>query len=303
VSSTGSADPRSILAFEGAFLRRLERLSVVSRRPLHGIAAGHRGSPRRGSSVEFADYRDYAPGDDFRRVDWKAYGRLDRLFIRLYSAEESSTLTLFLDRSASMRFGNPPKSLFAARLAAVLTYIAVHKYDMVSIAGWGERLDTLLPPRGGTAATHELWATITDLMSSPQGETDFAALQAFRHLRRGPGVAIVISDVLGDSDWRVGIKALSGAGQELTVIQVLAPEELDPRIRGDWKLQDSENANEVEITLSPRVLKRYHESLAAHIGNISAYCRQQGVHFVQLSSGASISDSVIPDLHSAGLLA
>jgi len=302
VTSVASADPRSVLAFDAAFLRRLERLSVMNRRPLYGRAAGPRRSPRRGSSVEFADYRDYAPGDDFRRVDWKAYGRLDRLFIRLYGAEEVTTLTLFLDRSASMGFGDPPKSLFAARLAAIFAYIALRNCDMVAVAGWGEQLDKYLPPRGGKAATYETWTSITHLMSSPRGETDFASLGTFRHLRRGTGISIVFSDVLGESDWRSGIRALRSAGQEVRLIQILAPEELDPRLRGDWKLRDAETAAEVEITLSPRLLKRYHETLTAHTRDIGDYCRRQGVSFLRLSSGASISETVIPSLHSAGLL-
>jgi uncharacterized protein (DUF58 family) len=301
--TTPATDPGSFLGFDGAFLRRLERLSVLSRRPLQGQAGGPRRSPRRGSSVEFADFRDYCSGDDFRRIDWKAYGRLDRLFVRLYSAEEMTTLTLFLDRSGSMRFGEPSKAVFAARLAAIFSYVALRNYDTVAVAGWGERLDRYHPPRGGKAATAQLWAGIVDLMQSPQGETDFASLRTFRHLRRRPGISVVLSDVLSDSDWRGGLRALRGAGQEVNLIQVLAPEELDPRIRGDWKLQDAENRAEVEITLSPRLLKRYHEELAAHTRDIADYCRRHGVAYLQLSSAASLTDTVIPSLHGGGLLA
>src|SRR5919205_2400767 len=101
-------DPLVRFGFDGAFLRKLERLAVASRRPLPGMTSGPRRSPRRGSSVEFADFRDYAPGDDFRRIDWNAYARLDRLFLRLYRAEEMTTLAILLDHSPSMRFGKPP---------------------------------------------------------------------------------------------------------------------------------------------------------------------------------------------------
>jgi uncharacterized protein (DUF58 family) len=113
--------------FDSAFLQKLERLALVNRRPMIGPSAGPRRSPRHGASVEFADYRDYSPGDDFRRIDWNAYARFERLFLRLYSAEEMTTLTLFLDHSASMRFGEP------------------------SPAGAGVRASTAICPRGAAA--------------------------------------------------------------------------------------------------------------------------------------------------------
>lgn len=297
-----ASHPAAAFGFDGAFLQKLEQVALLSRHPVPGRTAGPRRSPRRGSSVEFADFRDYSPGDDFRRIDWKAYGRLDRLFLRLYSAEEMTTLTLFLDRSTSMRFGSPSKALFAAQLAAVFSYVALHNYDMVGVAGWGEKLDKYHPPRAGKEAIADVWNSITALMSAPQGGTDFTALRKFHHIHRGSGLAIVLSDVLSDSDWRAGIRALRGAGQEVSLIQILAPEELDPGIRGDWKLQDVESGREVEITVSPRLLKRYLEELAAHTADIRDYCRRQGVTYLQLPSNASIGDTVMTSLHARGLL-
>jgi uncharacterized protein (DUF58 family) len=297
---TSASEP---LSFDGAFLRRLERLSIQSRRSLLGQSSGPRRSPRRGSSVEFADFRDYAPGDDLRRVDWKAYGRLDRLFIRLYQAEEISTVTLLLDRSASMGFGSPSKASFAGRLAAVFAYIGLHSYDLVAVGAWGEKLDRFSPPRGGKAAVPAVWGSIASLTGDVAGPTDFQALRTFRHLRRGPGITVIFSDFLTESDWQSGLRALRGAGQEVDVIQILAPEELDPTIRGDWKLQDSETGAEIEITLSPRLLKRYQEELAAHTSAVRDYCRKHGVGFLQIRSDASIEDAVMADLYRARLVA
>ncbi len=297
-----ATNPATFFGFDGPFLQKLERLAVLSRHPIPGLAAGPRRSPRRGSSVEFADFREYAPGDDFRRIDWKVYGRLDRLFLRLYSAEEITTLTLFLDRSTSMGFGSPSKALFAGRLAAVFSYVALHNYDLVAVAGWGEKLDRYYPPRGGKAAIPEVWGRISTVLSTPEGQTDFTALRGFQHVRRGRGICIVLSDVLSDSDWRAGLRALRGAGQEVSLIQILAPEEIDPSIRGDWKLQDVENGREVEITVSPRLLKRYQEELASHTAEVREYCRRQGVTFLQLPSDASISETVLTGLHAGGLL-
>jgi uncharacterized protein (DUF58 family) len=289
--------------FDSAFLQKLERMALLSRHPLAGPAAGARRSPRRGPSVEFADFRVYTPGDDFRRIDWKAYGRLDRLFLRLYSAEETATLTIFLDHSTSMRFGAPPKSLLAARLAAVLAFIALHNHDLVAVAGWGDTLDRYDSPRGGRAATADVWNRIATLMDTPEGLTDFRALRRFEHLRRGSGLAVVISDLLTESDWQGGLRALRAAGQEVSLVQVLDPEELSPTIRGDWELRDAENGQKVEITVSPRLLKRYAEELARHTAAIQEYCRRHDITFLRLRSDAPLVDTVLSDLHAAGVLA
>src|SRR5690242_6001906 len=136
-------DPR--FGFDSAFLQRVERLSILNRQALRGASAGPRNSPRHGASVEFADFRNYVTGDDMRRVDWQAYARLHRLFHRLYRAEVLATITIFLDHSRSMEFGTPTKALTAARLAAVLAYIALNDCDTVAIAGWGNTIDRFLP--------------------------------------------------------------------------------------------------------------------------------------------------------------
>src|SRR5438270_13401144 len=131
--------------FDGTFLRKLDRLALVNRQTLAGPSAGPRRSFRHGTSPEFSDFRDYSPGDDFRRIDWNAYARLDRLFLRLYRAEQMTTVTLFLDHSPSMNFGEPSKSLTTARLAATLSFVALQNYDRVAVVGWGDKVDRRVP--------------------------------------------------------------------------------------------------------------------------------------------------------------
>lgn len=289
--------------FDSAFLLKLERLSLLNRRPVPGSTAGSRRSPHHGSSVEFTDFREYAEGDDLRRVDWNAYARLDRLFLRLYSAEEVTTVSILLDHSSSMQFGKPPKSLTASRLAAVFSFIALHSLDRLAVLGWGERIDHYLPPQGGTSVLPQVWRSIADLMARPAARTDFAALRDFGAYRRGPGLAIVLTDFLTDTDWRTGLRALRASGQEVTAVQILAPEELRPRLRGDWTLRDVESDASVEVTVSARVLERYGAELAAHTAAIRDFCRQLGIAFVQLPSDISIADSALASLRSAGVLA
>ena len=288
--------------FDSDFLQRVERLSILNRQALRGPSAGPRSSPRHGASVEFADFRNYVTGDDFRRVDWKAYARLDRLFLRLYRAEELAVVTIFLDHSGSMSFGEPTKALTAGRLAAVLSYIALNSYDTVAVAGWGERIDHFLPGQSGGAAIPVVWRTIAVLVDTPAPATDFACLRQYGQYRRGAGIAIVFSDFMTDSDWRAGLRALRAAGQEVTAIQILSPEEIAPPLRGDWKLVDAESGAHAEVTLSPRLLRSYQEALERHTAAITEFCRREGIAFVRLSSDVDLAGTVITDLQAVGVL-
>jgi uncharacterized protein (DUF58 family) len=292
-----------LFGFDSAFLQKLERLSLLSRRPVVGPSAGPRRSTVRGSSVEFADFRDYRPGDDIRRVDWNAYARLDRLFLRLYMAEQMTTVTLFLDHSPSMRFGEPSKALTAARLAAIFSYVALSNDDHLAVVGWGDKIDHQLPRRSGKRSIPQVWRSIAEVMATPATATDFGALRDYGLYRRRPGLGIVLSDFLSDSDWRAGLRALRGSGLEVSAVQVLAPDELEPQLRGDWALRDVETGSEAEVTISPRVLRRYKGELAAHTAALREFTRRQGISFVQIVSDVSIGDQMLRHLRAVGVVA
>lgn len=317
--------------FDGAFLLKLERLALLSRRPVTGQNPGPRRSTSHGASVEFADFRDYASGDDFRRIDWNAYARLDRLFLRLYRAEQMTTLSLFLDHSSSMSFGEPTKALAAARMAAIFSFVALQNYDRVVVVGWSEKIDHRLPVQAGKRTIPQVWrfiadvmgerstpstnhdttsaalgrnisTTVADRLSGIRGVTDFAALQDYARSHSGPGLAIVLSDFLTDTHWRAGLRALRGRGQEVSIVQILSPEELHPQLRGDWNLRDAETGAEVEVTISPRLLRRYQEELAAYTATIRDFCRRHDMAFVQLASSAAHSSDVLTTLRTVGIL-
>lgn len=288
--------------FDSVFLRRLERISIAGRSAARGPHAGARRSRQHGVSVEFADFREYTPGDDFRRVDWNAYARLDRLFLRLYNAERMTTLTLILDHSPSMQFGDPTKALTAGRLGAIFTYMALKNFDRVAVLGLGDRLDHFFRGRGGRAAVPEVWRHIGEVIASPTGPTDFGALRSYRAFRRGPGITIVVSDFMSESDWRGGLRALRAAGQEVNVVQVLAPDEMQPVVRGDWALCDVETEGLVDTSVTARLLRRYQDELAAHTAALAETCRSAGMTFVQLRSDARLEDIILLELHKSGLL-
>ncbi|MGI8828088.1 MAG: DUF58 domain-containing protein [Chloroflexota bacterium] len=294
--------PKNPFGFDADFLRRLERLSVINRRPVGGALAGPRRSRQHGSSVEFADFRDYAPGDDLRRVDWNAYARLDRVFLRLYSAERMTTLTLIVDHSASMHFGEPQKALVAARLGAVLTYVSLGGFDRVAVLGVSGALGHYMEGRGGKASIPAVWRHLEMLMCQRAGDTDFGALRRLSRYRRGPGMTIVLSDFMSDSDWQGGLRALRAQGQEVAVVQVLAPEEIEPSVRGDWTLRDAETHGILETSVTARLLRRYQDELTSHTEALRGFCIHSGVTFARVRTDASLEHEVLRDLHGLGLL-
>jgi uncharacterized protein (DUF58 family) len=287
--------------FDPAFLRKLEALRLWTRQPLHGVAAGSRRAPGLGASVEFADFRSYTPGDDLRRVDWNAYARLERLFLRLYRAEENLTLTLILDTSASMAWGTPPKDRFAQQTAAALAYLALTGEDRVALARCGSAGLSYLPPVGGRSAISRVWDALAAAPS--EGAADLnGALREFGRYRPGPGVAVVLSDLLLPGGYQDGLKTLLHLRQEVVVLQVLAPDELAPELAGDLRLIDAEDGRAVEVSLTPRVLRAYRERLTAYTRAVAAFCAQHGITFLQLRSDLNLEDVVLRLLRRAAVV-
>lgn len=286
---------------EPSFLRKLEALTLLNRRARRGASAGPRRSPALGSSVEFADFRSYSPGDDFRRIDWNAYARLERLFLRLYRAEENLSVTFFVDCSASMDWGMPHKGHFVRQLAGALAYIALVSFDRVAVAGFAGELFAYLPPVAGPAAVWRVWPFLEALPFG--GETDLnGVLRGFARHRPGPGLAFVLSDLLAEAGYQAGIKALLAARQEVILLHVLAPDELAPDLVGDWRLTDAEGAPPVELTANSRAVRAYRERLAAYIRELRGFCHTHGVAYERLSSGLSLEDAVLRQLRRAQII-
>jgi uncharacterized protein (DUF58 family) len=201
-----------------------------------------------------------------------------------------------------MRFGEPSKSLAAARLAAVFSYIALFGHDHVAVAGWTDAVDRYLPPQSGTQAVTRVWHFIDALMRRPEGATDFGSLRHGGPLRRRGGLAIVLSDFLTDSDWRAGLLALQAGGQEVVVVQVLARDELEPDLRGDWELRDVETGATLEVTGTSRLLRRYHESLREHLDVLQAFCRTHRMPYLLAGSDDSLEETLLRRLQTARIL-
>jgi len=289
------------LPFDSRFLQRLEQLMLASRRTAPGLGAGRRRSPTIGSAIEFADYRTYTPGDDVRRIDWNVYARLDKLFLRMSMVEENTAVTLFVDCSRSMASGLPAKSTLARRLAAALAYAALINDDRVAVAACCDDLDRWLPPVAGRAGLGPVWRFLQE--QNFDGPTDLGrALTSYRRFTRGPGLAVVLSDLLTPSDWRGGLTALRALRQDVALIQILAPDEIEPTLRGDLTLVDDETGARREVSLTGPVLKAYRARFAAYTVETAHFCAARGIPFVQVSSDANLDDVVLKTLRRAGIV-
>jgi uncharacterized protein (DUF58 family) len=277
------------LVFDDEFLRKLERLELLARKMFRGLLRGEHATPRRGRGLEFSDFRHYRPGDDFRHIDWNIYSRLDQLFLKLHASEEDLTLHLLVDASASMGFGQPSKFDHARRLAAALACIALHNLDRVGVGAFAAGLGASLPP---LKARHHVARLLQFLGELPcAGDTRFGA--ALREFTASPGLAILISDLLGAEDVEDGIEALLQAGHEVAVIQVLAEAEIDPPLEGALRLVDAETGRELEVTVDRELARLYRRQLDRRLQRIESFCRRRGVEYLRASTAIAFEDVVL----------
>ena len=274
--------------FDEGFLRQLERLLVVMRSPVRGGLKGGRRSVKRGQSVEFADYRDYALGDDLRQLDWNVYARLERLFVKLFIEEEDVTVTLLVDASASMASGRPAKLLFAKRAAAALGYIGLASEDRVTVSALAGRMSRRRAAMRGSGRVFRLLADLSAIEPA-DGPTDLVA--AARHAAaqlHGKGVVILFSDLLDPGADRI-IRELAATGSELIVLHVLSPDELDPALEGDLRLVDVETGDGVDVTVDLATLDAYKARLTAWKASFADLAAKRRASYVDLSSDTNLA--------------
>ena len=283
---------------ESTFLRKLDRLALVTKRAMMGDIQGERRSPRRGSSVEFADFRPYTIGDDIRQIDWNLYARMERFFLKLFVAEEELNVHLMLDTSPSMDWGEPNKLHYARQIAAAFGYIALTNLDRVGVTafGAGQQLPGVRGKRGAIGLFDFL-----QKLNSMRGPSLVAACQRYMQTARNPGPLLLCSDLL-DEGWRDALSALSSRPFEITVMHVLAPEELEPTLDGDFRLIDSESGAPVEISADIETLRQYRANLQKWTGEIESFCSGRGINYVQANSAIPIEEFFLAQMRRRGVL-
>lgn len=308
---------------DGRLMARLDQVDVMSRKIFAGKIQGERRSKRRGISVEFADFRPYVHGDDLRFVDWNIYGRLDRLFLKVFLEEEDLSLVICVDASASMRWGNPDKFVFAQRLAMALGYIGLVNHNRVSLVSWGsaanggglQRLSNLR----GRRRTAEMgqWLLRQDPTPNPK-EVDPTsvigfddAMRTIALARQGRGVMVILSDFLLKQGYEKGLRYLArggaggAGGYDVFAMQILSPEEIDPAangVAGDLKLVDVEDQDVNEVTITPPLLKAYRDRLNAYCGQMREFSIRRGITHVLVDTQTDMDELLLDYLRKRGLL-
>jgi uncharacterized protein (DUF58 family) len=292
------------MIFDDQTIQKLKNLSLVAARIRSGQVKGERRSLRKGTSIEFADYRTYSPGDDLRRVDWNIYARLDRPFVKLFEEEEDLAVHLLLDASGSMDWGlgNTNKFQFALRLGGGLGLIAINKNDQLTFSLIaGEEVIHQLGPLRGRGNLPRLLKFLEG--QKPNGDTNLnEALQNYSRKPGRAGLAIVISDLFSPQGYSHGIRALQKKGYEVIVIQVHSPDELQPAFSGDIRLVDRETSQVQEVTMTPGLHRLYQERLQAWHQEIKTNLRALGVHFFTLETSTNWDRFILNDLRQAGLI-
>lgn len=288
-----------------AFLRQLESLALAARKLVQGRDRAERRTRRAGHGVELADYRSYAPGDDYRHIDWNAYARTERLLLRLFEQEEDLGVCLLLDGSASMgaRGGAGVSKLARGKqLVAALAYVALSGLDRVSIHALGADEEARMPAARGKA---QIFAALDFLRRlEPRGPTDLAAAVArFVARQKRRGLVVLVSDLYDPKGAEHAIRALRHARFELHVIHVVDPAELAPDLRGDVELVDRETGATRSVTVTPALLARYRAAVEAHRARIEGSCRDQHVPLHTVTTREPLDTAALRVLRRGGLLA
>jgi uncharacterized protein (DUF58 family) len=295
-------------------LRRLEQFQLLAARRAKSSAKGERRSRARGQSVEFADYRNYVHGDDFRYLDWNLYGRLERLFLKLYEEERELPVRIFLDASESMTFGEPRKFDFARQVAAAIGYVALSGFDRVSVIPFPDHANDANTDPGariGELAARGALRSVRGKRSAIQFFQNLSTLTAGgaanlnEALRRGAlearqaGVGVVLSDFLDPAGYESGLNALVGRGFQVDLVQILAPDELSPATYGDLRLVDSESGATQEVTFGRFRLKAYRQTVQKFMQRLREFCQARGINFFTASSNTDLQELLLKQLRKA----
>jgi uncharacterized protein (DUF58 family) len=294
-SSPAQIDDRKQPLFDDNFLETLEYLHIVARKILSGQMKAERRSRQKGVSVEFADHRPYAPGDDFRFIDWNVFFRTDNLFLKLFEEEEDLYIYILLDCSGSVDFGVPYKFHYLRRLAAAIGYLGLAGLDRVFIVPFSQTLPkgaaSLLSLRG-KGKVFRLLDFLENL--KPSGPTNMnACMRAFAGSKRKRGLAVVLSDFYDDQGAIAALNALRYQKFEPFVIHCVSPQETNPELLGDLRLLDSETDRFRDVTLTAKLLRKYRETFDAYCSNIERFCRSRAIGYVRCRTDLPFQETII----------
>ena len=283
------------------FLSRLNGLMISTRNLARGKDGGIRRSSAKGSSIEFSDYREYMAGDDFRHIDWNAYARFDRLFVKQFMEEKESMVTIFLDASKSMDYGMPNKGALSKKLAAIFSYIALSSLDRVIVSTLSNKTQKRSQIFPGKQSFYESFNIIENIQFG--GETFITqAIKSAQTLGQGGGISIVISDLFSKDDYREGIDFLLYKKQEVIILNVLAPQEITPDLNGSIELVDSEDDKRLNIIANAAIMREYRKNVESFFNENREYFHRRDIHYIPIISDMSLEKIVFHKLFKEGVL-
>ncbi|MCX8102852.1 MAG: DUF58 domain-containing protein [Candidatus Bipolaricaulota bacterium] len=278
------------LRLDEALFKKLSALQLLVRRRFQG-QTGLWTTARAGMSLEFAEYREYHPGDDFRYVDWNLYGRLDRLFVKVFQREEDVPIYLLIDTSRSMAVGE--KLTYAVQLAGAIAYVGLKEMNRVGVFPFARDVAQGVPPKPGMAHLHHIFDLLGRL--EPSGQTALTeSLERFSKRPLRQGLAVLLSDMLDPQGYEHGLFSLLWKGLEIVLIHILAREDIHPPVQRATRLCDSEVAR--EFSVGAGAVARYRENLQRYGRALEAFCREHQIRYAQLSTARSLERALLEDL-------
>jgi len=287
--------------FDPEFLRKLDLLEIIFRRNVVGRREGDRPGVSRGGRTEFADFREYSPGDDLRYLDWNVYARTERLFVKEFTKQEAVLVCVLLDASGSMAFGEPRKLLYAKRLAAALAYLALVGKNETQLGAFASGQVRWSPRFAGRPDIQSLAAFLGPVEAG--GTTDVqAALRSFSERVAERSLVILVSDLLEDGEGRRGLRLLGSRRFDLAVLHVLSPQELHPPAAGSVRLADGETGRVQDLVVDDGALRLYGDRLNAFCEGWRAFCERHDIRYVQASTATPFEECVLAYLRRGGLV-
>ena len=283
------------------FLRRLSRLRFITRGRRTSRLSGAHPSPRAGVSLEFADYREYTPGDDFRYIDWNIVGRLDRVLVKRFVHEVDLPIYLLVDLSASMHLGSPPKARYAARLAAALAYLGLRNLDRVGLYPFTNHLLPSVSPRHGMRQMSRILHELHDVSATGTTSLDLVLNEFFQRTHE-TGLLFVISDFLVGGEYKEGIARLAYRGDEIVVIQVIDREEMKPTLSGGVRLVDVETGERLDLTIGDRTLAQYRKRFDAYLKDLQTYLSSQRIPHILAPTDLALEEVIHVRLRAQGVV-
>lgn len=285
-----------------AFLQQVETLQTVLKNNVAGMFGGNRKSKTYGSSCEFADYRDYVPGDDISKIDWNAYARFDKLYQKLYLDERQMHTKIYIDASRSMNFGDGGKGDQCLRLAATLAYMSISEMEKVSIFVLREKeIQSVISGMVGKNAYFEKIGLLNEITFD--GDSYIADAIVPSNVGRGDGMSIIISDFLTDNNYETAIDRLADSKRDILCIQVLARDELNPQMRGKMHLFDSEDVSRTyRKNIDRDIVRAYKAALQYVQDRIREYCNARGADYMLVAADETMAEVFFEKLVNAGVL-